>query len=91
MVFADGTFGHTGTIENTHAMVLRPSRRRDVVGARQRRVPMDTGNLRQIFDEAMARGRRVIAAAIARRGRGQCVQRPTSWRGELTDPRGDIS
>jgi D-alanyl-D-alanine carboxypeptidase len=22
MVFGDGTFGHTGTIENTHAMVL---------------------------------------------------------------------
>jgi D-alanyl-D-alanine carboxypeptidase len=51
-VFGDGTFGHTGTIESTHAMVV------DRPGGVTWSVlvsggyPGSTGNLRTIFDEA---------------------------------------
>jgi D-alanyl-D-alanine carboxypeptidase len=52
MVFGDGTFGHTGTIENTHAMVLdRPDGVTWSVLV-SGEYPGTTGNLRQIFDEA---------------------------------------
>jgi D-alanyl-D-alanine carboxypeptidase len=52
MVFGDGTFGHTGTIENTHAMVLdRPDGVTWSVLV-SGEYPGTTGNLRQIFDDA---------------------------------------
>jgi D-alanyl-D-alanine carboxypeptidase len=52
MVFGDGTYGHTGTIENTHAMVLdRPDGVTWSVLV-SGDYPGTTGNLRQIFDEA---------------------------------------
>ena len=52
MVFGDGSFGHTGTIENTHAMVVdRPDGVTWSVLV-SGEYPGTTGNLRQIFDEA---------------------------------------
>jgi CubicO group peptidase (beta-lactamase class C family) len=52
MIFGDGTFGHTGTIENTHAMVLdRPDGVTWSVLV-SGEYPGTTGNLRQIFDAA---------------------------------------
>lgn len=54
IVYVDGTWGHTGTIENTHAMVLR---RPDGVTWSvlvSGETPWDTENLRRIFDESVA-------------------------------------
>jgi D-alanyl-D-alanine carboxypeptidase len=53
MVFGDGTFGHTGTIESTHAMVVdRPG---DVTWSVlvSGPYPDSTGSLRTIFDEVV--------------------------------------
>ena len=53
IVFVDGAWGHTGTIENTHAMVLR---RPDGVTWSvlvSGETPWNTDNLRRIFDEAI--------------------------------------
>ena len=64
MVFGDGTFGHTGTIENTHAMVLdRPDGVTWSVLV-SGEYPGTTGNLRQIFDEAAARRRRAAGLTV---------------------------
>ncbi len=54
IMYADGAWGHTGTIENTHAMGLR---RPDGVTWSvlvNGEVPWESENLRQIFDEAIA-------------------------------------
>jgi D-alanyl-D-alanine carboxypeptidase len=54
IVFADGSFGHTGTIENTHAMVLaRPDGVTWSVLV-SGEYPWETDDLRPIFDETMA-------------------------------------
>ena len=53
-VYLDGAFGHTGTIENTHAMALR---RPDGVTWSvlvSGEAPWETEDLRRIFDEAVA-------------------------------------
>ncbi len=53
MVFGDGTFGHTGTIESTHAMVVdRPGGVTWSVLV-SGEYPGSTGNLRTIFDESI--------------------------------------
>ena len=53
MVFGDGTFGHTGTIENTHAMVVdRPDGVTWSVLV-SGEYPGNTGNLRRIFDRSI--------------------------------------
>ena len=54
IMYADGAWGHTGTVENTHAMGLR---RPDGVTWSvlvNGEVPWESENLRQIFDEAIA-------------------------------------
>ena len=54
IMYADGAWGHTGTIENTHAMALR---RPDGVTWSvlvNGEVPWESENLRGIFDEAIA-------------------------------------
>jgi D-alanyl-D-alanine carboxypeptidase len=54
IVSADGSFGHTGTIENTHAMVLaRPDGVTWSVLV-SGEYPWETDDLRRIFDETMA-------------------------------------
>jgi D-alanyl-D-alanine carboxypeptidase len=54
IVFADGSIGHTGTIENTHAMVLaRPDGVTWSVLV-SGEYPWETDDLRSIFDETMA-------------------------------------
>jgi D-alanyl-D-alanine carboxypeptidase len=54
IVFADGSYGHTGTIENTHAMVLaRPDGVTWSVLV-SGEYPWETDDLRPIFDETMA-------------------------------------
>jgi D-alanyl-D-alanine carboxypeptidase len=54
IVSADGSFGHTGTIENTHAMVLaRPDGVTWSVLV-SGEYPWETDDLRSIFDETMA-------------------------------------
>jgi D-alanyl-D-alanine carboxypeptidase len=52
MVFGDGTFGHTGTIESTHAMVLDRSDGVTWSVLVSGPYPGSTGNLRTIFDDA---------------------------------------
>jgi D-alanyl-D-alanine carboxypeptidase len=52
MVFGDGTFGHTGTVESTHAMVLDRSDGVTWSVLVSGPYPDSTGNLRTIFDEA---------------------------------------
>jgi D-alanyl-D-alanine carboxypeptidase len=60
IVFADGSFGHTGTIENTHAMVLaRPDGVTWSVLV-SGEYPWETDDLRPIFDETMAAARIVL-------------------------------
>ena len=54
MSFGDGSFGHTGTVENTHAMVVgRPD---GVVWAVlvSGEYPWETNDLRSIFDRSLA-------------------------------------
>jgi D-alanyl-D-alanine carboxypeptidase len=54
IVYVDGAWGHTGTVENTHAMVLR---RPDGVTWSvlvSGETPYDTEGLRRIFDESVA-------------------------------------
>jgi D-alanyl-D-alanine carboxypeptidase len=54
IVSADGSFGHTGTIENTHAMVLaRPDGVTWSVLV-SGEYPWETDDLRSIFDDTMA-------------------------------------
>jgi hypothetical protein len=54
IVFADGTWGHTGTVENAHAMVLvRPDGVTWSILV-SGEYPSRTGRLRNIFDEALA-------------------------------------
>jgi D-alanyl-D-alanine carboxypeptidase len=54
MVFGDGSFGHTGTIESTHAMTVdRPDGVTWAVFV-SGEYPSTTGNLRSIFDDAIA-------------------------------------
>jgi D-alanyl-D-alanine carboxypeptidase len=54
IVFADGTWGHTGTVENTHAMVLvRPDGVTWSILVSGEH-PSRTGRLREIFDAAVA-------------------------------------
>ena len=53
-MYADGAWGHTGTIENTHAMVLdRPDGITWSVLVNGED-PWESEHLRQIFDEAIA-------------------------------------
>ena len=60
IVSADGSFGHTGTIENTHAMVLaRPDGVTWSVLV-SGEYPWETDDLRSIFDETMAAARIVL-------------------------------
>ena len=54
MVFGDGSFGHTGTVENTHAIVVdRPDGVTWSVLV-SGEYPGDSSNLRDIFDDALA-------------------------------------
>ena len=54
MVFPDGSFGHTGTVENTHAMVLdRPDGVTWSVLV-SGEYPGDSSSLQGIFDDAVA-------------------------------------
>jgi D-alanyl-D-alanine carboxypeptidase len=54
MVFGDGSFGHTGTVENTHAMVVdRPDGVTWSILV-SGEYPGETGNLAGIFDRAVA-------------------------------------
>ena len=53
MVFADGSFGHTGTLENTHAMtVVRPDGVTWAVLVSGEN-PWHTSDLRAIVDSAL--------------------------------------
>lgn len=54
MVFGDGTFGHTGTVENTHAMVVdRPGGMTWSVLV-SGEYPWETGDLRGIFEQSLS-------------------------------------
>jgi D-alanyl-D-alanine carboxypeptidase len=54
IVFADGSWGHTGTVENTHAMVLvRPDGVTWSILV-SGEYPNPTGRLRELFDDALA-------------------------------------
>jgi D-alanyl-D-alanine carboxypeptidase len=56
MVFGDGSFGHTGTLESTHAMVVvRPDGVTWAVMVSGEN-PWETADLRPIVDEALAAG-----------------------------------
>ena len=67
MVFGDGSFGHTGTVERTHAMVRRPPRRRHMVGARERREPVARPSDLQRHLRPLARRRRHLVRLNRRR------------------------
>ncbi len=54
IMYADGAWGHTGTIENTHAMGLRRPDGITWSVLVNGEVPWESENLRQIFDEAIA-------------------------------------
>ncbi len=54
MVFGDGTFGHTGTVENTHAMVLDRSDGVTWSVLVSGEYPWTTLDLRRIFDRSLA-------------------------------------
>ena len=53
IVYADGSWGHTGTVENTHAMALvRPDGVTWTILV-SGEYPENTARLREIFDEAV--------------------------------------
>ncbi len=54
MGFGDGSFGHTGTIEQTHAMVIHRADGVTWAITVSGQVPWETGDLRAIFDRALA-------------------------------------
>jgi len=54
IVYVDGAWGHTGTVENAHAMVLRRADGVTWSVLVSGETPYDTERLRQIFDESIA-------------------------------------
>jgi D-alanyl-D-alanine carboxypeptidase len=54
ILFGDGSWGHTGTIESTHAMVINRPDGLTVAVLVSGKVPSNTDHLQQIIDLAVA-------------------------------------